>query len=115
MRVIGLFSPALISIAIKHSRNSGLAWQMPTVLVEYGIYVLINVWLTTTIITYGLNVSGVTVDALDSFAFFTKYTLIAIIIAVFISFIQEIAKKYIEVTFVVRKKDESLEDHKKDN
>lgn len=51
MRVIGLFSPALISIAIKHSRNSGLAWQMPPVLVEYGIYVLINVWLTTTIIT----------------------------------------------------------------
>ena len=115
MRIIGLFFPALISIAIRHSRNSELTRQMPKVLVEYGIYVLINVLVTTSIITYGLNVSGVTVDALDSFPFFTKYSLIAIVAAVFTPYMQEIIKKYVEVTFLVRKKDEILEDHKKDN
>ena len=56
-----------------------------------------------------------TIDALDSFPFFTKYSLIAIVTAVFMPYMQEIIKKYVEVTFLVRKKDESLEDHKKDN
>ena len=69
MRIIGLFFPALISVAIKHSRNSKCDYQMPKILGEYGIYVLINVLITTSIITYGLNVSGVTIDVLDSFPF----------------------------------------------
>lgn len=115
MRIIGLFFPALISIAIKHSRNSGLTWQIPNVLVEYGIYVLVNVLMTTVIITYGLNVHGVSVDALDSFPFFTKYAAIAIAVAVFTPYVQETIKKYVEVSFSVRKKDEVLEEHKKDN
>lgn len=115
MRIIGLFFPALISISIKHSRNPECTWQMPMLLVEYGIYVLVNVLATTMIITYGLNISDVLVDAFDSFPFFTKYTIIAIIVAVFTPYIQEIAKKYIDITFSVRKKDESMEDHKKGN
>ena len=115
MRSIGLFFPALISIAIKHSRNSQLTWQIPKVLVEYGIYALVNVLVTTVIITYGLNVSDVTVDALDSFPFFTKYTIIAIVAAVLTPYLQEMIKKYFEVTFTVRKKDEILENHEKDN
>ena len=115
MRITGLFFPAFISIAIKHSRNPELTWQIPKALVEYGIYVLVNVLVTTVIITYVLNISDVTVDALDSFPFFTKYAVIAIIAAVLTPYMQEIVKKYVEVTFTVRKKDEILEKRKKDN
>lgn len=115
MRIIGLFFPALISITIRHSRSSELTWQITQILIEYGIYVLVNVLVTTSIITYGLNISGVTVDAFDSFPFFTKYEIIAIAAAIFTPYIQEIIKKYIEVTFAVRKKDEIPEKHKKDN
>lgn len=115
MRIIGLFFPALISVSIKHARNSELTWQMPKILAEYGIYVLINVLITASNITYGLGISGVTVDALESFPFFTKYTIIAIVIAIFIPYVEEIIKKYIEVTFVVRKDDEHRKNHKKDN
>lgn len=115
MKMIGLFFPALISILINHSRNSERTWQFPMILVEYGIYVLVNVLITTVIITYALNVSGVSVDALDSFPFFTKYTVIAITAAVFTPYIQEIINKYVKITFSVRKKDEILEEHKKGN
>lgn len=115
MRIIGLFSPALISIAIRHSRNSKLTWQMPKVLIEYGICVLVNVWVTTVIITYVLNVSGVVVDALSSFPFFTKYTVIAVVAAVFVPYIQEMVNKYFQITFLVRTKNEVLEEYKKNN
>ena len=115
MRIRGLFFPALISITIRHSRNSELTWQMPKVLAEYGIYVLINVFVTTAIITYVLNISGTTVDALESFPFFTKYSVIAAAAAIFTPYMQEIAKKYFEITFEARKKDEITEKCKKDN
>lgn len=115
MRIIGLFFPALISIAIKHSRNTECAWQMPAILIEYGIYVLVDVLVTTTIITYVLNISGVSVEAFDSFSFFTNYTLLASVVAIFTPYVHEIVKKYIEITFSVRRKDETTEEHNKDN
>lgn len=115
MRIIGLFFPALISVSIKHARNSEHTWQMPKVLAEYGIYVLINVLITTSAITYGLGLSGVTVDAFESFPFFTKYTIIAIVIAVFAPYIEEIIKRYLKVTFTVRENNETVEKHTESN
>lgn len=113
MRIIGLFFPAFISISIKHLRNPKHTWQTLMVLVEYGIYVMINVLLTTAIVTYVLNVTGVTVDAFDSFPFFTKYMVIAIMAAVFVPYIEEIIKKYIEIKFKVRINDEEEKERAK--
>lgn len=106
MRIIGLFGPALISVWIKHLRNEKMTFQMPMILIEYGIYTLVNVLVTTIVITYGLNISGVTADAFDSFSFFTKYTIIAIVAAILTPYIEEMVKKFIQVSFTVRANDE---------
>lgn len=113
MRIIGLFFPALISVSIKHSRNPEYTWQFPQILVEYGIYVLVNVLLTTVAVTYVMNVPGVIVDALDSFPFFIKYMVIAVLAAVFVPYIEEMIRKYIHITFTVRTKDDKGENHTK--
>lgn len=104
MKVICLFFPALISVFIRHIRRHTL-WILPSYLLEYGIYVLINVWTTTSIITYIIGIEVVS-TSLDSFPFFTKYTAIAVITAVLIPYIEEIIKTYISVRLTVRIKDE---------
>lgn len=114
MQIIGLFFPALISIIIRHTRDKEQLWEMPVTLIRYGIYVLYNVLLTTVIITYGLNNSGVTVDAFESFPFFTKYVTIAIMVAIFLPYVEEMIKKYIRVTFTVKVRDEK-ENHMENN
>ena len=114
MRLIGLFFPALISVSIKHSRNKELTWNLPNVLIEYGIYVLINVMITAMTVTYILSVHGVTIDALDSFPFFTKYVVIAIFAAVLVPYMEEIIKKYVRITFTVKTHEKEDEKHKED-
>ena len=79
---------------------------MPILLFEYGINVLINVWITISIVTYIFLVPDATIDALDRFSFFSKYTAIAIVVAIFIPYAEEILKRYIEVKFTVRSKNE---------
>lgn len=114
MEIIGLFFPAIVSVWIKHARNENLVWSMPKILFEYGIYVLINVFITGCTITYGLGLSGVTSDALNSFPFFTKYVIIALAAAIVVPYIEEIIRKYIKVTLTVRTYDEKREDHMED-
>lgn len=75
---------------------------------------MINVLLTVCVITYGAGVSGVTSDALCSFPFFAKYTVIALVMAVVVPYVEEIIKKYIKVTLTVRTYDEKREDHMED-
>lgn len=111
MEIIGLFFPAIVSVLIKNRRNTEADWRMPRVLFRYGIYVLINVFLTGCIITYGLGVSGVTSDALTSFPFFIKYTVIALVTAVIVPYVEAIIGKYIKLTLTVRTYDEKSEDH----
>lgn len=111
MQVIGLFFPAIVSVMIRNRRNTESGWRMPAILFRYGVYVLLNVLLTVCVITYGLGVSGVTVDALNSFPFFTKYTVIAIIMAILVPFVEEIMEKYIQITLTVRTYDEKRKDH----
>lgn len=110
MQVIGLFFPAIVSVMIRNRKNAESGWRMPTILFRYGIYVLINALLTVCVITYGLGLSGVTVDALNSFPFFTKYTVIALILAILVPFLEEIIGKYIQITLTVRTYDEKRED-----
>lgn len=114
MRMIALFFPALISIVIRHTRDKEQIWKMPETLIRYGMYTLWNVFLTTAIITYGLNISGVTADAFESFPFFTKYVVIAIAAAVLLPYLEEMIKKYIKVTFTVKERNEK-ENHMGNN
>lgn len=109
MEIIGLFGPALISVMVKNRKGVGAGWCMPEVLFQYGIYALVNVFLTACVITYGLGMSGVTGDALTSFPFFIKYTGIASVIAVVVPYAEEIIRKYIRVTLTVRTYDEKRE------
>lgn len=111
MQVIGLFFPAIVSVMIRNRKNTESGWRMPAILFRYGIYVLVNVLLTVCVITYGLGLSGVTVDALNSFPFFTKYTVIALILAFLVPFVEEIIGKYLQITLTVRTYDEKGKDH----
>lgn len=114
MEKIGLFCPALISALIKNRKSAEAKRRLPEVLFQYGIYVLVNVFLTGCIITYGLGISGVTGDALTSFPFFIKYTFIASVMAVVVPYAEEIIRKYIRVTLTVRTYDEKEETHMED-
>ncbi len=105
MKIIGLFFPAFISLLIKIKRNNKQKWDR-LVIIEYGRYTLINVWLTTVIVVYGFNKFEVMIDSLERFSFFLKYTSIAILIAVLLPYLEEIIKKYIQITFIVRSNDE---------
>lgn len=115
MKIIGLFFPAIVSVLIKHSRNVHFTWNMPKTLLEYGIYVLINVLITGCTITYGLGLSDVTSDAFNSFPFFTKYTIIALAAAIVVPYIEEIIRKSIKVTLMVKTYDEKREENMEDN
>ena len=114
MEVIGLFFPAIVSMMIRNRRNAESGWRMPAILFRYGIYVLVNVLLTVCVITYGLGLSSVTADALNSFSFFTKYMVIALIMAILVPFVEEIVGKYIQITLTVRDYDEKRENHMED-
>lgn len=114
MEFIGLFTPAIVSLLIKNRKNMESAWHMPQVLFRYGIYVLVNVLLTGCIITYGLGISGVTADALTSFPFFIKYTLIALVMAVVVPYVEEIVGKYIMIRLTVETYDEKRKDSVED-
>lgn len=115
MSIVGIFVPGMISLWIKHKRNTENTWSAPKVLFEYGIYVLINVFLAGCMITYALGMPDVTSDALNSFPFFTKYILIAVVMAVLVPYVEEIIKKYIQVTLIVRTNDEKAEGCLEDN
>ncbi len=110
MEFIGFFLPAAVSIMVRNRNREEADWHMPNVIFRYGIYVLINVLLTVCVITYGLGVSGVTSDALNSFPFFIKYTIIAFVMAVLVPFAEEIIRKNIMVTLTVRAYDEKKKD-----
>ncbi len=115
MTIVGIFIPGMVSVWIKHKRNAECIWNTPKVLFEYGIYVLINVFLTGCMITYALGMPDVTSDALNSFPFFTKYILIAVVMAVLVPYVEEIIKKYFQITLVVRTNDEKRESCLEDN
>lgn len=114
MEIIGLFFPAIVSVLIRNRRNAESDWRMPKVLFRYGIYVLVNVLLSGSFISYGLGISGVTADALQSFPFFIKYTVIALVMAVAVPYMEEIIGKYIQITLRVRTYDEKREERVED-
>lgn len=101
MTVIGLFFPSFVSVAIymKLSKDALCRWQ--TLIIRYGVYVLLDTLITQIDITYLLGISQVMESALTSFPFFVKYVLIALIWAVVLPFVEEMLKKYIKVSIKI--------------
>lgn len=79
---------------------------MPQSLVEYGILVLVNVFLAEAVIVYVLGVTEVSVEAFSSFSFFIKYVVISSVIALIIPYMEEFVRKYISISYEVKKRDD---------
>lgn len=102
MRIIALYLPALITVAIRYQRNSKNKWAIFDYVREYGIAVIGNTVLTQFIIQYLLNSDEVIdITAFDRFYFFTKYMIIACVIAFVLPYICEVIRKYVSVSFKV--------------
>lgn len=101
MSFIALFLPACLSLIIRHKRNKELGWSMPESILEYAVLVIFNVLLSESIIVYVLRVEAVDVTAFQSFPFFTKYMVISLLIAWLMPYVEEIGRKYIQISFSV--------------
>ncbi len=98
MEIISLFFPSFISLRFSLDRDNSKNQSVIQVIIKYGMYVLVNNWLAQVAVTYILNVSDVTADALNSFPFFIKYIVIASVIAIAIPFVEELVKKYFKIS-----------------
>lgn len=103
MSFIALFLPACISLIIRHKRNRELKWGIPESILEYAVWVMINVLVSQCIIVYVFRIGEVDISALNSFPFFTKYLVISIVIAWIMPYLEEIGRKYIGISFVVER------------
>lgn len=104
MILIGLFFPAMIAMAIRRKRNNEAKNDWFSGILEYGQTVLFCNLFTMIIITYVLKIDGVEITAFNSFSFFTKYVIIAIVYSALIPYLEEIIQKYFQVKFTVEKK-----------
>ncbi len=101
MSFIALFLPASISMMIRHKRNRNLKWSIPESIMEYAILVMANELISQCIVVYVLGIGQVDMTAFQSFPFFTKYLVISMSIAWLTPYIEEIVRKYINVSFSV--------------
>lgn len=106
MKFIGLFFPPLISAFIRYKRGEIYMQGVVAVLFSYIIYVLVDTWVAMSIVVYICMKAEGSVNDLERFSFFTKYIVIAMVVAVLIPYVEEVFRKYIEIKFVVRRKDE---------
>lgn len=111
MSFIALFLPACISMIIRHKRNKELKLNLPESILEYAVLVMVNVLISQSVIVYVLRIGEVDISAFHSFPFFTKYLVISMIIAWITPYLEEIVRKYFEVSFSVEK----TNDHRNNN
>ena len=105
--IIAILCPAVISVAILHIRIRELKLFHIRTLVEYVVFLLVNVFFSTLLVCILLG-SDVRIDAFMSFTFFIKYVAIATILAVLIPYVYLIARTYIKIQLVI-------EDYEEDN
>lgn len=106
MKLIALFGPAILSLAIKKRRMMEKKWDWFTYVREYTVSLLVNVFLAQAVITYVLGIDGVDSTAFESFPFFTKYIVIAVACAWILPYIREVISRYISISFKVGENDE---------
>ena len=105
--IIAILCPAVISVAILHIRIRELKLFHVKTLVEYVVFLLVNVFFSTLLVCILLG-SDVRIDAFMSFTFFIKYVAIATILAALIPYVYLIARTYIKIQLVI-------EDYEEDN
>ena len=104
MSFIALFMPTSISLLIRNKRRGKKA-DLPEMILEYAVLVVMNVFITMAVIIYVLGMGDVEAQAFNSFPFFTKYLLIACVIAWLTPYVEEILCKFIGVSFTVEKRE----------
>ena len=105
--IIAILCPAVISVAILHIRIRELKLFHVKTLVEYVVFLLVNVFFSTLLVCILLG-TDVRIDSFMSFSFFIKYVAIATTFAVLIPYIYLIARTYIKIQLVI-------EDYEEDN
>lgn len=105
--IIAILCPAVISVAILHIRIRELKLFHVKTLVEYVVFLLVNVFFSTLLVCILLG-TDVRIDSFMSFSFFIKYVAIATILAVLIPYVYLIARTYIKIQLVI-------EDYEEDN
>ena len=105
--IIAILCPAVISVAILHIRIRELRLFHVKTLVEYVVFLLVNVFFSTLLVCILLG-TDVRIDSFMSFSFFIKYVAIATTFAVLIPYIYLIARTYIKIQLVI-------EDYEEDN
>lgn len=113
MVILAILGPAFISIMIRYKQQKYP--ELAKMIIEYGIYALIITLLTQMVITYILRIPDVMQEALGSFPFFTKYSVVAIIFAIVLPFLQVLIEKYIKVSIEVGVYDGTEESEEKAN
>lgn len=103
MEYIALFSPAIISLGIEYKKNNGENWNWFEYLYKYALFLICNVLLTESLISYILKMGSVTNDAFGSFPFFTKYLLIATVFAIILPYLCKIVRENISVSFEIHR------------
>lgn len=109
MIFVALLFPAAISILISYRRsNNPLKFCVKSIF-EYMVWTIINILLSTSTIVYILGISEVDSNAFNSFPFFTKYVIIALLFAVILPYIVEIIKKYFDIKMdIVENEEEKI-------
>ena len=105
--IIAILCPAVISVAILHIRIRELKLFHVKTLVEYVVFLLVNVFFSTLLVCILLG-TDVRIDSFMCFSFFIKYVAIATILAVLIPYVYLIARTYIKIQLVI-------EDYEEDN
>lgn len=106
MILIGLFFPSFITLAIRHKRNTKREINWLYILLEYGQTVLFCNLIIIIVITYILKIDNVEISAFNSFSFFSKYVLMAVIYSAFVPYLEEMVKKIFHIEFTILEKNE---------
>ena len=104
MRLIALFIPAIISLGITYRINREKKWKFFDFIYEYAISLVSNVLLTESLISYVFQLGSVNIEAFDSFPFFTKYMVFALLFALGMPNIRYIVKTNISLSLDIVKK-----------
>ena len=103
MRYIALFFPAILSVGIEYRKNDGNCWSWFEYLCKYAGFLICNVLMTQSLVSYVFGLGTVTIDAFDSFPFFTKYLFIASAFAIILPHVCRIIKANISVSLEIYK------------
>lgn len=98
---MALLGPGMISMLVKSKIEKKENKRVQDIIFEYGALSFFIILITHIVITYVFRIDGVTEDALQSFPFFIKYSIISCIIAIIIPFVQSVLKKIFEVSVSV--------------